>query len=61
MLDEGSVPVLVKCMLQLFIGVHHDRAIPGDRLADGFAGYEQKPDWFFRGCDRNVIAIGKQT
>jgi hypothetical protein len=37
LLDERSVANLGECLLDLALGVHHDRAIPGNRLLDRLA------------------------
>src|SRR6267142_4343620 len=37
-LDEGPVIQLRDRLLQLGLGVHHDRPVPGDRLLDRLAG-----------------------
>src|SRR6516162_11136243 len=55
-LDEGAVVELGHCLLQLRLGVHHDRAIPGDRFLDGLARDEEKPDAVVAGLDRDLVA-----
>jgi hypothetical protein len=36
-LDERSAAQLADGLLQLGLGVHHDRAVPGDRLLERLA------------------------
>src|SRR5215475_488001 len=55
-LDEGAVVELGHRLLQLRLGVHHDRPIPGDRLLDGLARDEDKPDAVVAGLDRDLVA-----
>lgn len=43
-LDERSAAILFKGYSQFLLGVHHYGAIPGNRLADGFPGYQEEPD-----------------
>ena len=66
MLDERAVLQFAHCLLQLGLGVHHDRPVPGDRLFDRFPGHQQKPDAGLAGLHRSEIAIdnrgiGKST
>jgi hypothetical protein len=48
-LDERPAAILFKGYSQFLLGVHHDGAIPGNRLADGFSGYQEEPDRFILG------------
>ena len=60
MLYKRSVPILIEGHLQLLIRVHHDRAVPGHRFADGLAGYEQEPNRFPLGRDGHLIAVAEK-
>jgi hypothetical protein len=42
--EKRPVTVLVEGDPQFLLRVHHDRAVPGDRFADGLAGDEQEAD-----------------
>ena len=44
MADEAAVAQLGDGLLQLGLGVHHDRSIPGDRLLDRLARDQQEAD-----------------
>src|SRR5215467_7799858 len=59
-LDEGAVVELGHRLLQLRLGVHHDRPIPGDRLLDGLARDEDKPDAVVAGLDRDLVVAVEQ-
>src|SRR5258708_637398 len=54
--DKGPVGGVCNRLLQLGLGVHHDRPVPGDRLADRLAGDKQEPDALVAGLDGNVVA-----
>ena len=43
-LDERPVAQLGDGLLQLVLGVHDDRPVPGDRLLDRLAGHQQEAD-----------------
>src|SRR5262245_54289485 len=55
-LDERAVAQLQGGLLQLGLGVHHDRPVPGDRLLDRLAGDEQEADTFLAGLHRHLVA-----
>ena len=42
--------------LQLGLGVHHDRAVPRDRLFERLAGDEQETDAFRTGLHDDLVA-----
>jgi redox-sensitive bicupin YhaK (pirin superfamily) len=56
-LFEGAVVELGHRLLQLCLGVHHDRAVPGDRLLDGLARNQEKPDAVLAGLHRHLVAL----
>src|SRR5579871_918048 len=60
-LDEGAVVQLRDRLLQLSLGVHHDRAVPRDRLLDGLARDQQEADAFVSGLDRHLVTAVKQN
>ena len=51
---------LRKGLLQLGLRVHHDRAVPCDRLLDRLAGHEQEADAFVAGLHRDLVAAVEQ-
>ncbi len=59
-LDEGALFVLLEGDPQLFLRIHHDRTVPGDRLPDRLPGYEEKPDRFGFRRNRDLLPVGKQ-
>ena len=42
--NERSAAILFKGYSQFLLGVHHYGAIPGNRLANRFPGYQEEPD-----------------
>src|SRR5262249_50784929 len=54
--DEGAALELLERDAKLFLGVHHDRPLPCDRLADRASRYEQKPDRLRLGADGDDVA-----
>src|SRR5579864_8123351 len=61
LLDERAGVQLVEGLLQLGLGVHDDRAVPGDRLADRLAGDQQKADAVVAGLHRRLVAGVEQN
>ena len=59
-LDEGPVPKLAGRLLQLGLRVHHDRSVPGDGFPEAVLD-EQKPDSFFAGLDRYLVATVEEN
>src|SRR5262249_14158712 len=59
LLDERAVVQLAECLLQLGLRVHHDRSVPGDRLFDRLARYQQEADSFLAGLHRYLVAAVK--
>jgi hypothetical protein len=43
-LDGRAVPVFAEGRPELFLGVHDDRALPCDGLAEGFSGNEKETE-----------------
>src|SRR5260370_41359427 len=60
-LDEGPVAQLVDRLLQLRVGVHDDRAIPGNWLFDRLAGHKQEADALVAGLHCHVIAAAEDN
>src|SRR5580704_16162803 len=58
--DEGAVAQLGKGLLQLGFGVHHNRAIPGDRLLDRLAGDQEEADALLAGLHGDFVAAVEQ-
>src|SRR5664280_2887262 len=52
--------ILIKGYLQFLFSVHHDGAVPGNRLSNGLARDEQKADRFGLRCYRHLIAVIKE-
>src|SRR5262245_24379697 len=59
-LDEGAVAQLAHRLLQLGLRVHHDRAVPGDRLLDRLARDQEKAGALLAGLDRHLVAAVEQ-
>src|SRR6201996_9278431 len=59
--DKRPLPELGEGLLQLGLRVHHDRAVPGDRLLDRLAGDEQEADALFAGLHRHFVAAIEQN
>src|SRR5581483_10973375 len=59
--DERPGVQLVEGLLQLGLGVHDDRAVPRDRLADRLAGNEQEADAVVAGLHRHLVAGVEQN
>src|SRR2546430_1837945 len=60
LLDERAFVQFGEGLLQLGLGVHHDRAIPGDRLLDRLARDQEEPDALLAGLDRHLVAAIEQ-
>src|SRR5262245_39719974 len=56
MLDKRAVLQLGNGLLQLGLGVHHDRPVPGDRLLDRLARDQQEADALVARLHRDLIA-----
>ena len=54
MLDERAVAQLGNRLLQFRLGVHHDRAVPGDRLLDRLARHQEEADSLFARLHREL-------
>jgi hypothetical protein len=59
MLDEGARLQFVDGLSKLFLRVHHDRAVPGDRLLDRLARREQKALEYHLMSDYELIVLQK--
>ena len=55
-LQEVALLQLAVSLLEFLLGVHHNRAIPGDRFLEGLARDEEKTDSILAGLDFNFIA-----
>src|SRR5215475_4799318 len=58
--DERPVAQFGNRLLQLGLGVHHDRAIPRNRLLDRLARDQQEPDALLAGLDRDLVSAVEQ-
>src|SRR5262245_53719446 len=58
--DECSVAEFVERLLKLLFAVHHDRAVPGNRLFQRPPRYEQEPDALVARLNRYLVAIVEQ-
>ena len=54
--DKRAAAQLGERLLQLGLSVHHDRAVPGDRLRDRLAGNQQETNAFVAGLHRDLVA-----
>ena len=54
-LDKCPVLIFLKGDLQFLFRVHDNRAVPGDRLADRFAGNQQQPSSVLTAFNLNLI------
>src|SRR5580658_3364973 len=61
LLDERAAAQFGKGLLQFGLRVHHDRAVPGDRLLDRLAGNEEKADALLAGLHRDLVAAVEQN
>src|SRR6266704_121022 len=55
-LDERPAPELVVGVRQLFLGVHHDRPLPGDRLLERLSRDQQEPHPLLARVHRDLVA-----
>src|SRR3954466_5893522 len=55
MFDEGSIAKLRNGLLQFGLRVHHDRAVPGDRLFERLARNQKKSDALVAGLDSDLL------
>ena len=60
-LDELAGLQFVHSLVELGLGVHHDGAVPCDRLFERLAGDEQEADAFGAGLDDNFISTIEQN
>src|SRR5574341_1103993 len=58
--DEGAGAIFFEGDLQFALGVHDDRAIPGDRFTDGASGDEQKANRFVLGRNDDLFSVVEQ-
>src|SRR5262245_24582404 len=58
--DESPIAQLGDRLLQLGLGVHHDRAIPRNRLLDRLARDQQEPDALVAGLHRDLVPAVEQ-
>src|SRR2546426_724630 len=56
MFDERSGLQFGYCLAQLFLRVHHDRAVPCNRLLDRLARYQKETDTLVAGLDSDLVA-----
>ena len=56
LLQKRSLIQFFECLLQLFLRVHHNRAVPGDRLFQRLAGDEKKSNAIVSGLHSDFIA-----
>ena len=59
-LDEGPVPKLASRLSQFGLRVH-ERSIPRDAFSKRFPRDEQKPEPFFAGLDRYLVATVEEN
>src|SRR5215471_20763040 len=59
-LDEGAVAQLGDGLLQLGLGVHHDRPVPGDGLLDRLARDQQETDALLARLHGDLVAAVEQ-
>ena len=54
--DKRTAAQLGERLLQFGLRVHHDRAVPGDRLLDRLAGHEEEANALVAGLHRHFVA-----
>src|SRR5262249_10552699 len=54
--DERPLPEVGDGLFEFGLRVHHDRPVPGDRLADWFAREEEETDALLAGLSGDLIA-----
>src|ERR1700722_1377709 len=54
--NERALPQLRESLLQLGLRVHHDRAVPGDRLLDRLAGHKNETNALVAGLHGDFVA-----
>src|SRR5271166_5059190 len=59
-LQECPPLKVLECLLELLLGVHHDRSVPRDGFLKRFSREEEKPDPFVTRLHRNVVAPVKE-
>ena len=57
LLDERPFLIFLEGGTQFLFGVHHDRAVPGDRLAQRLAGDEQEAHAFDGGGCLHLVPV----
>src|SRR5215472_9914345 len=55
-LDKSAVAQFGDRLLELRARIHHDRPVPGHRLIDRLAGYQQEADATLAGLDLDLVA-----
>src|ERR1051326_2498960 len=61
MLNESPVLKLGVSLSKLFLGIHHNRSIPGDRFFDRFSRNQQKANTLLPGLHQYFISVIKQN
>src|SRR6185437_5800966 len=59
-LDERAALQIAHRLPNLLLRVHHDGAVPSDRLFNRFAGDKQEVNSFWRGLDGDLVTAIKQ-
>src|ERR1041385_8596363 len=60
-IQECSLLQLLEGLLQLFLGIHDDRSIPGDRFFEWFSRNQQEPDAVLPGLHFDLITGVEQN
>src|SRR4029077_10685486 len=60
MFDERARMQFGYCLAKLFLCIHHDWAVPRNRLFDWLAGYQQETDSFATSLDDDLISAVKE-
>src|SRR5579864_8232444 len=55
-IQERALAQLLEGPLQLLLGVHHDRSVPGDGFRQRLAGHQQEADPLVAGLHRDLVA-----
>src|SRR5262252_5781615 len=56
LLDERSLSNLPEGRPQLFLRIHHDRSMPGNRFLERLAGYQQESNARLAGLHRHFVS-----
>ena len=59
-LNKRIVLIFPKSNFQFFLCIHHNRAVPCNRLTDRLPGYKKKSDWLIFCLNQNFITVCKQ-